>query len=63
MKAGNRKEWARNEKYKLYRTGELYNVRADHFEKSPIEVLNKDQKQVKEKLQKVLDKYDFRQEG
>jgi arylsulfatase A len=63
MKAGNRKEWARNEKYKLYRTGELCNVRADHFEKSPIEVLNKDQKQVKEKLQKVLDKYDFRQEG
>lgn len=62
MKTGNRKEWARNETYKLYRTGELYDVQADHFEKSPIELLTKEQKDVKDKLQKVLDKYDFRQE-
>ena len=63
MKAGNRKEWARNETYKLYRTGELYDVEADHFEKSPIELLTQEQKKIKEELQKVLDKYNFRQEG
>ncbi|MDP4680706.1 MAG: sulfatase-like hydrolase/transferase, partial [Cyclobacteriaceae bacterium] len=43
MEPGNRKEWARNEKYKLYRTGELYNVLEDHFETSPLDPLTEEQ--------------------
>ncbi|MFY0652648.1 MAG: sulfatase-like hydrolase/transferase [Cyclobacteriaceae bacterium] len=62
MKPGNRKEWARTEQYKLYRTGEMYDVLEDHFEESALNELSQEQKQIRADLQKVLDKYDFRQE-
>jgi arylsulfatase A len=54
------KEFARNTKYKLYRTGEFYNIKEDFFEKSPIALINMniDAKQSYNILSKALDKYE-----
>jgi len=53
------KEFTRNTDYKLYSTGEFYNVRDDFFEKTPliIENLNKDEKQAYIVLKKALTIY------
>ena len=53
------KEFARNTKYKLYRTGEFYNTKEDFFEKTPLALANmgRDAKRSHNKLTKVLDKY------
>jgi len=53
------KEFARNTKYKLYSTGEFYNIKEDFFEKTPLALvnMNRDAKQSYNKLIKALDKY------
>ncbi|MDD7885443.1 sulfatase-like hydrolase/transferase [Flavivirga sp. 57AJ16] len=54
------KEFARNTEYKLYKTGEFYNVTDDFFEKAPIPLDNlkeKDKKAYKS-LSKALNSYD-----
>lgn len=55
------RELARNSKYKLYTTGEFYNVQDDFFEKEPIslENLNKDEKRSYKILSKALSNYRF----
>ena len=59
-KMKNLKEFARNETYKLYRTGEFYNVKNDFFEVKPIayENLTKKEKQVHIALSKMLENYE-----
>jgi len=58
-KAKNLREFARNATYKLYTTGEFYNVKNDFLESNPIafEKLSKDEKQVHSTLSSVLEKY------
>jgi arylsulfatase A len=53
------RELARDKKYKLYTTGEFYNVKEDFFEKNPIPLheLNKEEKRAFKKLSKALDRY------
>lgn len=50
-------EFARNLKYKLYRTGEFYDIDADFYEQSPlsIEKLTPAQKQVYSQLKQVIE--------
>lgn len=50
-------EWARNQRYKLYRTGAFYDVESDVLEKAPLKDLSPEQVQIREKLQKALDQY------
>jgi len=54
------KVFARNQRYKLYRTGKFYDVSYDALEKMPlnVEVLGDDEKQTHAMLQKALDKYE-----
>lgn len=51
--------FARNQRYKLYQTGKFYDLENDVREKHPIakQKLSEELKEVKTKLQKVLDKY------
>lgn len=53
------RELARNHKYKLYTTGEFYNVQEDFFEKNPIPLdeLNKEEKQAYITLSNALNRY------
>lgn len=51
------KEWARNQRYKLYRAGEFYDVSNDVLEKNPLENLSPETQQVRAMLQKALDQY------
>jgi arylsulfatase A len=53
------KEWTRNQRYKLYRTGEFYDVQNDVLEKTPLNVdkLGKHATQTRAMLQNALDKY------
>jgi arylsulfatase A len=53
------KEWTRNQRYKLYRTGKFYDVKNDVLEKSPlpIESLGKQATQAYTMLQKALNRY------
>jgi len=53
------REFARNRKYKLYRTGKLYDIDADVLEKRPLsdDGLDEKAKAVKKTLQEALDKY------
>ena len=53
------KEFARNQQYKLYRTGEFYDISADVLEKKPLTnaALDDKAKAVKKLLQEALDKY------
>lgn len=46
--------WARTQRYKLYASGEFYDVPADPAEKSPLKNLNPDQEAVKATLQNVI---------
>ncbi|MDH4203443.1 MAG: sulfatase-like hydrolase/transferase [Phycisphaerae bacterium] len=50
-------EWARNRRYKLYRTGEFYDISKDELEKSPLKDLSPEAQQVRVMLQKALDQY------
>jgi arylsulfatase A len=54
------KEWARNQRYKLYRTGKFYDVRKDVLEKTPLRLasLGKPARQAHAMLQKALDQYE-----
>lgn len=53
------KEFTRNQRYKLYRTGEFYDVPNDVFEESPLadDELSDEAGQAKAMLQEALDKY------
>lgn len=53
------KEFTRNQRYKLYRTGKFYDIENDVLEKSPLafKQLSKEQKQTRKMLQKALDQY------
>jgi len=55
----NGKEWARNQRYKLYRKGGFYDVSKDVLEKTPLGdgELTADARQVRAMLRKALDKY------
>ena len=52
--------FARDRKYKLYRTGEFYDIENDFYEKSPITKPNMTGKQKKifKALQTVINKYE-----
>ena len=50
-------EYARNLRYKLYRTGAFYDVVADVLEKQPLTELSAEAKQARDMLQQVLDRY------
>lgn len=54
------KTYTRNKEYKLYSTGEFYNVKSDFFEKKPLKIntLNKLEKQVYKTLTKSLETYE-----
>jgi len=51
--------FARNQRYKLYSSGEFYDVPADYLEKNPLffESLDQEAKQAHQMLQAVLDSY------
>ncbi len=51
--------FARNQRYKLYDTGELYEVPADYLEERPlkVETLDEEAKQVHDELAAVLERY------
>jgi arylsulfatase A len=53
------KEFARNQRYKLYRTGQFYDISADVPEKKPLAdgALDEKAKAVKKMLQDALDKH------
>ena len=53
------KEFTRNERYKLYRTGEFFDVPHDYLEKNPLDnaKLTAEQKAVRAQLQAALDQY------
>lgn len=53
------KEWARNQRYKLYRTGKFYDVQNDVLEKNPLgmDKIGKQAKEVHTLLQTALDKH------
>jgi arylsulfatase A len=57
--AGSGREWARNQRYKLYRKGGFYDVSKDVLEKKPLptDELTADQKKAYAMLRKALDKY------
>jgi len=50
-------EWARNQRYKLYRTGEFYDVSEDTLEKHPLTTLSPEAQAARNLLQQALDKY------
>ncbi len=50
-------EWARNQRYKLYRTGEFYDISQDRLEKTPLTELSAEAQQVRAMLQQTLDQY------
>ncbi len=53
-------EWARTQRYKLYRSGEFYDVQNDVLEHNPLpkESLDADAQQVRAMLQSVLDRFE-----
>jgi len=54
------KEWARNQRYKLYRTGKFYDISKDVNEANPLgaEGLSDQAAKARDMLQKALDKYE-----
>ncbi|MEX0653057.1 MAG: sulfatase-like hydrolase/transferase [Phycisphaeraceae bacterium] len=56
-KRGKTQAWARNRQYKLYDTGELYDVPADPLERQPIQNPSPDVQRAHAMLQPVLDHY------
>ena len=57
--AARKKEWARNQQFKLYRTGEFYDVQNDVLEQNPLRVndLGNVATQAYVVLQEALDQY------
>jgi len=57
--ASKSKEFARNQCYKLYRTGDLYDINNDNLEKTPLieKDLDKEVMKVRTMLQSALDQY------
>ncbi len=55
------KEFTRNKKYKLYKTGEFYNVLDDFYEKKPIEIegFKNEEKAAYSLLKEALNNYKF----
>ena len=51
-------EWARNQRYKLYRTGELFDISQDELEKTPLKNLSPEAKPIRARLQRALDQYE-----
>jgi len=51
------REWVRNQRYKLYRTGRFYDVKSDVLEKRPLNNLSSEERQIRQMLQKALDRY------
>jgi arylsulfatase A len=53
------KEFARNQRYKLYRSGEFYDVQSDMLEKKNLTAvdMNSEARQARALLQRVLDQY------
>ena len=53
------REWARNQRYKLYRKGGFYDVSKDVLEKKPLNIdeLTADERKIRAMLRKALDKY------
>lgn len=51
------KVWARDQRYKLYRDGRFFDISMDRLEKSPMDhdALNDPQKELKDRLQEVID--------
>ena len=58
-KESDAKVFARNQHYKLYRTGEFYDIQNDVLEKKPLPKndLDSDAEQIKAMLQNALNKY------
>jgi len=54
------KEWARNQQYKLYRTGRFFDIAADPLEKSPLPTqdLTENAKQTRAMLQNALSTFE-----
>jgi arylsulfatase A len=50
-------EWARNQRYKLYRTGEFYDVGKDVLESEPLTDYSPEAQQARVMLQAALDQY------
>lgn len=50
-------EWARNQRYKLYRGGQFYDISQDRLEKEPVAELSPEAQQARATLQQVLDQY------
>ncbi|RLI48464.1 MAG: arylsulfatase [Candidatus Thorarchaeota archaeon] len=51
------KEWARNQRYKLYRTGEFFDISKDALENNPLSNLSPEAQEVRSMLQKALNQY------
>lgn len=56
-KKGRVEEWARTQRYKLYRTGKFYDVSADPLEKNPLDKLTPEAKEAHALLNAALSKY------
>jgi len=53
----NIQQWARNQRYKLYPSGELYDISQDMLEKTPLSELAPEAQQARATLQGVLDQF------
>ena len=54
----NIQEWARTQRYKLYRTGNFYDVKNDVLEENPLGSLSPELQQVRSMLQQVLNQHE-----
>jgi arylsulfatase A len=50
-------EWVRTQRYKLYRSGKFFDMSKDPLERKPMKDLSAEAKEVRARLQKVLDQY------
>ena len=53
----NIQEWARTQRYKLYRGGKLYDISQDRLEEAPLADLTLEAKQARSRLQQALDQF------
>lgn len=56
-KQGGVQDWARTQRYKLYRSGSMYDIRQDPLEKKPLRALSPEAAAAQALLQQALDKY------
>ena len=54
---GDAQQWARNQRYKLYPDGKLYDISQDRLEKTPLSALTHEEQQAHATLQGVLDQF------